>query len=123
LRFLVAALASDGRRRRETIGDAWPAIRAEVDAGTPAMVGLVRRPGLYALARDFGHQVVAYRYDEAPTRVAIGVYDPNHPGDDSVEVGFERTGNGLRLWQSTGEPLLGLLHLPWRSREAPEAEL
>jgi hypothetical protein len=123
VRFLVAALGNDRRRRRETVRDAWPAIRADIDAGRPAMVGLVRRPGASALARDFGHQVVAYRYEATPARVAIGVYDPNHPGDDSVEVGFERTPDGgLRLWQSTGEPLIGLLHLPWRSRRATASE-
>ena len=124
LRFLVAALASEGGRWRSTARTAWPAIRADVDAGAPAMVGLVRRPGVYALAADFGHQVVAYRYEVTPDRVAIGVYDPNHPGDDSVEVGFDRTaGGGLRLWQSTGEPLLGLLHLPWRTpQERDRAE-
>jgi len=116
LRFFVAALGSEHRRWRETAAEAWPAIREDVDAGTLSMIGLVRRPGRYALASDFGHQVVAYRYDETAARVAIGVYDPNHPGDDTVEVGFERTANGgLRLWQSTGEPLLGLLHLPWRA--------
>ena len=123
LRFLLAALASRGRRRRETAHAAWPAIRADIDAGIPAMVGLVRRPGLYALAPDFGHQVVAYRYDETPSRVTIGVYDPNHPGDDGVDVGFEGSADGgLRLWQSTGEPLLGLLHLPWRARSGGSTE-
>jgi len=62
---------------------------------------------------------VGYRYVVTSERVAIGVYDPNHPGDDGVEVGFERTvDGGLRLWQSSGEPLLGLLHLPRRSRGA-----
>ena len=122
-RFLISALGSDARRWHATVNDAWPVIRGEIDAGAPAMVGLVRRPGLHALARDFGHQVVAYRYDVSPARVAIGIYDPNHPGDDSVEVGFERTSDGgRRLWQSTGEPLLGLIHLPWRSRAATATE-
>jgi len=121
LRFLVASFADDRRRRRETARHAWPAIRADIDAGRPSMVGLVRRPGLHALARDFGHQVVAFRYVVTPERVAIGVYDPNHPGDDGIEVGFEHTADGgLRLWQSTGEPLLGLLHLPWCPRAAQE---
>ncbi len=116
LRFLVASLGSERRRWRATAAEAWPAIRADVDAGTLSMIGLVRRPGVYALETDFGHQVVAYRYDETAARVAIGVYDPNRPGDDTVEVGFERRPDGgLRLWQSTGEPLLGLLHLPWRT--------
>jgi hypothetical protein len=117
LRFLVASFVDDRRRQRDTARQAWPAIRADIDAGRPSMVGLVRRPGLNALARDFGHQVVGYRYVVTSEGVAIGVYDPNHPGDDGVEVGFERTvDGGLRLWQSTGEPLLGLLHLPWRTR-------
>jgi hypothetical protein len=119
LRFLLASLASESGRRRQTARQAWPAIRADIDAGIPSMVGLLRRSGLHALARDFGHQVVAYRYDVTADRVAIGVYDPNHPGDDSVEVGFDRgTDGGLSMWQSTGEPLLGLLHLPWRAPSA-----
>jgi len=119
LRFLVAAFRSERRQWADTAQDAWPEIRRAIDAGTPAMVGLVRRQGVHALAPDFGHQVVGYRYDETPARVAIGIYDPNHPGDDTVEVGFERTdGGGLRLFQSTGEPLLGLLHLPWQARAA-----
>ena len=67
-RFLLAALAGDSRRWRETALDAWPAIRADIDAGRPAMVGLVRRPGLYALARDFGHQVVAHVSESAVDR-------------------------------------------------------
>jgi hypothetical protein len=122
LRFLIASLADERGRWRETARRAWPAIRAEIDAGVLAMIGLLRRPGPNALATDFGHQVVAYRYDVTPSKVAIGVYDPNHPGDDSVEVGFETTlAGGLRLWQSTGEPVLGLLHLPWRPR--PERDL
>jgi hypothetical protein len=119
LRFWLAAQGSEQRRFRETVRSAWPAIRAEIDAGEPAMVGLIRSATANPLALDLGHQVVAYRYDAAPERVAIGVYDPNHPGDDSVEVGFDRAADpgALRFWQSTGEPLLGLLHLPWR--EAP----
>ena len=113
LRFWLAALASQARRDRATVRTAWPAIRAEIDRGSLAMVGLVRNATANPIALDLGHQVVGYRYDVSPARVAIGVYDPNHPGDDSVEVGFERAPDGaLRLRQSTGEPLLGLLHLP-----------
>jgi hypothetical protein len=115
LRFLAGALGSERRRGRTTVRAAWPAIRADIDAGTLSMVGLVRRPGLQALAPDFGHQVVAYRYEATRARATIGIYDPNHPGDDSVELVLEGDPNGgVRLSQSTGEPLLGLLHLPWR---------
>jgi hypothetical protein len=114
LRFWLAALGSQRSRFRETVRSAWPAIRAEIDAGEPAMIGLIRSTTANPLAVDLGHQVVGYRYAETPDRVAIGVYDPNHPGDDAVEVEFERSNDaGLRLSQSTGEPLLGLLHLPY----------
>lgn len=111
LRFWLAAGRGQRRRDRETAA-AWPAIRAEIDAGRPAMVGLVRLQTWNPLA-PLGHQVVAYRYDEHPDGVAIGIYDPNHPGDD-VEVRFEHGADGaLELSQSTGESLLGLLHLPY----------
>ena len=84
------------------------------------MVGLVRAAGLNPLAPDFGHQVVAYRYDASPDRVAIGIYDPNHPGDDSVEVRLDREPDGsISLSQSTGEPLLALLALPYAAGKRP----
>jgi hypothetical protein len=119
LRFWLAALGSERRRFRETVFVAWPAIRAEIDAGEPAMIGLIRSATANPLEVNLGHQVLGYRYDSAPTRVTIGVYDPNHPGDDSVEVVVERDeAGGLQLTQSTGEPLLGLLHLPWREAGA-----
>ncbi len=50
----------------------------------------------------------------SPQRIAIGVYDPNHPGKDDVEVLMERGHGGeIRLSQSTGEDCLALLHLPY----------
>jgi hypothetical protein len=116
VQFWLTSAGSQRRRDRETVRTAWPAIRADIDAGTPSMIGLVRSATANPLALDLGHQVVGYRYDETPSRVAIGIYDPNHPGDDSVEIGFEQAAEGgLRVSQSTGEPVLGLLHLPWRS--------
>jgi hypothetical protein len=115
LRFWVAsALASPERRVRDTVRRAWPAIRAEIDAGRLALVGLVRQAQWNPVALGMGHQVLAYRYDASPDRVTIGVYDPNHPGDDRAELVLERGDGGeIRLSQSTGEPLLGLLHLPY----------
>ncbi|MES1239899.1 MAG: hypothetical protein ABUL57_03460, partial [Chloroflexota bacterium] len=118
LRFALAAFASDRQRRRDSVRLAWPAIRREIDGGRLAMVGLVRRSGFALTAPDFGHQVVAYRYEASAERVTIGVYDPNHPGDDTVELVLERSPEGeISLAQSTGEPLLGLLALPWVAAE------
>jgi len=113
IRFWLASIAGTGRRDRETVRGAWPAIRADIDAGRPAMIGLVRLATWNPLA-PLGHQVAGFRYAETSARVAIGIYDPNHPGDDSVEIVIERSADGaVRLSQSTGEPLIGLLALPF----------
>ena len=117
LRFwLSSALGNPASRGRETAGRAWPAIRREIDAGRPAMIGLVREAGWNPLAVGMGHQVAGYRYETTADGVSIGVYDPNHPGKDDVEVRFVKgPGGEIRHAQSTGEPLLGLLGLPWKA--------
>jgi len=123
LRFWLAALGGQGRRDRETVRSTWPAIRADIDRGVLSMVGLVRSATGNPLHPNLGHQVIGYRYEEASSRVTLGVYDPNHPGDDGVTVGFDvGSGGELSLRQSTGEPLLGLLHLPWREARQPSSE-
>lgn len=112
--WLSSAMGTERSRARVTAREAWPEIKAEIDAGRPSMVGLVRQAGWNPLALGLGHQVVGYRYTSDPKRVEIGIYDPNHPGDDEVEIHFEQAADGaLRLSQSTGEPLIGLLHLPY----------
>lgn len=119
IRFWIASAGGVSRRDRETVRDAWPAILADIDAGQPSMIGLVRVAGWNPLTLGLGHQVVGFRYAETAERVAIGIYDPNHPGDDSVEVSFERSAGGaIRCSQTTGEPLLGLLHLPFAPARA-----
>lgn len=115
LRFWLAAmpLRSRAARDRETVRDAWPAIRASIDLGEPAMIGLVRLTTWNPLA-PLGHQVVGYRYDESSTGITIGIYDPNHPGRDDVTLTVERLADGsYAMRQSTGERLIGLLALPY----------
>jgi hypothetical protein len=122
LRFWLAS-ALYGRRRllRASVKGAWPKVRREIDAGRLSMLGLVRETGWNPFSVGMGHQVVAFRYDATPERIAIGVYDPNHPGHDAVEIVIERGHGGeIRLSQSTGEPLLGLLHLPYSPPRGPD---
>lgn len=112
-RFWRASNASERWQRRATV-DAWPAIRREIDAGRPAMVGLVRAPRWNPLQIGMGHQVLAYAYEASPGVATLRIYDPNHPDDDAVEIRIERgPGGEIRLSQSTGEPLRGLLALPY----------
>jgi hypothetical protein len=115
LRFWIAsALYDDRRRLRESVRIAWPKVRADVDAGRLSVLGLVREAGWNVLSTGMGHQVLAHRYEVSPKRIAIGIYDPNHPGNDTVEIVLEQHDGGeIRLSQSTGEACLGLLHLPY----------
>lgn len=121
VRFWVAsALLGERRRLRASVRDAWPRVRAEIDAGRLAPLGLVREAGWNPLSTGMGHQVLAHRYDVSPNRIAIGVYDPNHPGNDGVEIVIDRGHGGeIRLSQSTGEACLGLLHLPYLPPRGP----
>lgn len=119
-RFWRASTQSAASRDRASASDAWPAIRAEIEAGRLAMVGLVRTSGWNPLHVGLGHQVAAWRYDERAERVTIGIYDPNHPDDDTVELRLSSgTGGELSLSQSTGEPLAGLLALPFSPASRP----
>lgn len=114
IRFWLSSAGDQAGRDRETVRDAWPAIRRAIDDGQPPMVGLVRLAGRNPLALGLGHQVVAYRYDETSPRTSIWIYDPNHPGDDDVALTVERKADGTYgLTQSTGELLIGLLSLPF----------
>jgi hypothetical protein len=113
LRFWRMSAQEPGSRLRASSA-AWPAIRGEIDARRLAMIGLVRAAGWNPLATGLGHQVVGYRYTESGDRISIGIYDPNHPDRDDVELVVERSADGsLAMSQTTGEPLLGLLALPF----------
>jgi hypothetical protein len=115
-RFWRASNASPRRQLRETVREAWPAIRREIDSGRLAMVGLVREPRWNPLRMGMGHQVLAYGYEASRDAITLRIYDPNHPDDDEVVARMERGAGGeIRLAQSTGEPLRGLLALPYVS--------
>jgi hypothetical protein len=64
----------------------WPRIRAEIDAGRLAMVGLIRHEGANPWRLTQSHQVLAYAYDTSGGATTIRIYDPNLPGRDDVVV-------------------------------------
>jgi hypothetical protein len=116
-RFWRMSAQAPGTRLRTSLGTAWPAIRREIDGGRLAMIGLVRATGWNPFAIGLGHQVLGYGYTESADRIAIGIYDPNHPDRDDVELRIERSPNGsVVLSQTTGEPLEGILALPFIPR-------
>ncbi len=85
----------------------WPRIRADIDAGRLAMVGLVRHQGLSPWALTQSHQVLAYAYTVDGDNVTLRICDPNWPGRDDVALLITRTS----LSQSTLEVLIGVVPL------------
>ena len=97
------------------VRDEWPRVRGEIDAGRLPVIGLVRVASLSPTALTRNHQVLGYAYEVGADGSAhIAVYDPNHPGDDAVELRLEADAGGEpRLSQSTGEPLVGFFVQPY----------
>jgi hypothetical protein len=100
-----------------SLADEWPRIRAEIDAGRLAMVGLIRSASANPFRLTANHQVLAYGYRAEPNLVALRLYDPNWPDRDDVEAratlgAAART----RFESSTGEPLLGFFQAPYQRR-------
>ena len=109
LRFWRAASMDTAALARRTLETEWPRIRADIDAGRLAMVGLIRHHGWNPMLLDRDHQVLAYAYETdgpaGPT--TLHLYDPNWPDRDDVTLHLSTAG----LRQSTGEPLLGVISL------------
>lgn len=112
--------------RVTSVAREWPRVRAEIDAGRPCLVELIRVRGASPAALVRNHQVLAWGYVEAtPGLTRIRVYDPNHPGSDHVELVVTTEPDDRRslrdrvhLTQTTGEPLHGFFRGPL-ARPAP----
>ena len=77
-----------------TVEAEWPRIRADLDAGHPVALGVVKVEGWDFRRIAQNHQVMAYGYDldEAKNEVTIRIYDPNYPGDEAtLTLNLERT--------------------------------
>ena len=101
-----------------TIRDEWPRIRAGLDAGDLVNLGLVRTSANNPLRLTLNHQVLAYGYTLDGPSLAVAIYDPNHPGDDTVELRVEIDADGRlgTLEQSTGEPLFAFFKAPYEAK-------
>ena len=73
---------------RLTVVDEWPKIRAAIDAGLPAPLGLVKVHSwrLQDMARN--HQVLCHGYSDEGSTATLHVYDPNWPRRD-VKLQFD----------------------------------
>ena len=107
LGFWWSAAGGPDRTARRTRENEWPRIRATIDAGRLAMVGLVRHQGANPLNLTKNHQVLGYAYSVEADAITLRLYDPNWPNRDDVSVVIEP----FAIRQSTGETLYGILAL------------
>ncbi|MCI0635654.1 MAG: hypothetical protein L0206_17320 [Actinobacteria bacterium] len=64
-------------------------MRADIHAGHPSPLGLVRVKSADPSELKRNHQVLAYGYDHAGTDLTLRLYDPNHPREDDVTLSID----------------------------------
>jgi hypothetical protein len=72
-----------------TIGQQWPQVRASLDNGQPATLGLVTVASANPASLVHNHQVLAYGYQIAGLQATVNVYDPNSGPDDGISIRFD----------------------------------
>jgi hypothetical protein len=114
-------LAPHGRAWR-TIVQEWPTIRADLDAGHPSPLGLVRIRSTNPVDLKQNHQVLAYGYDLEGTALTLRVYDPNWPGRDDATFSLD-IGSPTRAVTiepvPPGPPVLAFFRVGYRSAAPP----
>ncbi len=115
----IGALILDRNSRTWVmINDEWPSIRADLDAGKPAMLGLVRVLDRTANLLGHNHQVLAYGYDLEGTALTLRIYDPNWPGTEvtlSLDVG-DPNGTAAPVYSTTDPATICFFHAPYTPR-------
>jgi hypothetical protein len=77
------------------VAQEWPAIQASLDAGQPVPLALVLVESADPFELGKNHQVLATGYDLDSRRLALHLYDPNHPGRDDLRLTLDiGTGSG-----------------------------
>jgi hypothetical protein len=77
-----------------TITTHWPRLRASLDRGTPAALGLVTVVSTNPGRLRHNHQALAFGYMTSGTEVIVRVYDPNTGPDDGVGIRFDTSSPG-----------------------------
>jgi hypothetical protein len=72
-----------------TIAEQWPQVRASLDAGVPAPLGLVTVASANPAQLGRNHQAAACSYQIEGSEVTLQVYDPNSGQDDGVHIRFD----------------------------------
>jgi hypothetical protein len=112
---------SDADLARRTIIRQWPAVKASLDAGVPAALGVVTVASANPLLLGANHQVLAYGYSVAGTEITLRVYDPNRGPDDGVWIGFRADGQALSHNLGLERPVRGFFLTRYAPARPPAA--
>ncbi len=82
----IAAVRGVGWR---TITRQWPLVRASIDAGQPAALGLVTVASAWPGNLGHNHQVLGYGYEQTGGVTTMHVYDPNSGPADDIRISFD----------------------------------
>jgi hypothetical protein len=102
---------------RRSIDREWPKVKADIDDGILSALGLIRTRSLSPFSLGLNHQLLAYGYqvDEEAGTVALSVYDPNHPDEDSVTLVVHVSGSRRGIEYLAGElPVRGFFRTRYR---------
>lgn len=108
--------------RSLTLEEGWPVVRATLDGGAPAALGLITTQSLDPMNLSKNHQVLAYHYDlDSDTgALRIGVYDPNCPDQDDIALSLNVNQPGPIAY-STGETVRGFFQTAYKPADIAAA--
>jgi hypothetical protein len=110
---------SDADLAQRTMLRQWPAVRARLDAGEPAALGVVTVASANPLLLGANHQVLAYGYSIAGTEITLRVYDPNRGPDDAIWIRFGVDGDGFSHDLGLERPVRGFFLTRYAPAEPP----
>jgi hypothetical protein len=110
-----------------TIVDELPRIRARIDHGDPACLGVVMAHSSKPADLGHNHQVLAWGYDVVGDRITVKVYDPNRGRRDDIWISFSLGAPSRptvfehNLGTKTGLSPRGLFHVAYQPVAPPVA--
>jgi hypothetical protein len=106
-----------------TIEQNWPLVKASLDSGVPAALGVVTVASSNPADLGQNHQALACAYTQSGSKVSMQVYDPNSGQADDVYISFDTSApqsattfeNNLNIDQ----PIRGFFFDPYSPQTPP----
>lgn len=105
-----------------TVSVYWPRVMASLDAGVPAVLGLVTVASANPAKLRHNHQALAFGYAVRRSEVTVRVYDPNSGPDDDVSISFGTTQRTFRHNLRLDWPVRGFFFTPYSPAIPPSPE-